>query len=78
MTELQSRARDEIEKAFGEEICEHFHNLILRLSGDRFDLLNLSKYGDQFENGLIAIKAAREMALDRVDMIFSELTSSPP
>ncbi len=70
MNAFCSRACNRLEMAFDDEIGEHFHGMILRLSGDKFDLANISKYGDQFENGLIAIKAAREVALERINKIF--------
>ena len=72
MSLLGSRARDQLEKAFDEEVGDHFHGMIMRLSGDQFKLDNLQKWGDQFESGLIAIKAAREVALARSDKVFEQ------
>ncbi len=70
MSALGSRARDALEKAFDEQIGDHFNATIFRLSGDKFDLSNINQYGDQFESGLIAIKAARVMALARANKVF--------
>ncbi len=70
MSELGPRARTRLELAFEEEIGDHFHGMIMRLSGDDWGIDNIVRYGDQFEKGLLAIKTAREVALARSDKVF--------
>ena len=70
MSELGARARVVLEKAYVDEIGAHFHGMFSRLSGDEFSLANLTTFGDQFELGLRAVKAAREIALARSDKVF--------